>query len=191
MWTARRITTLIVVAILGTTFACSDSAAPLGIGDTVTNDTAGMDVYAPPLPQQQDSGSDGEAAYLPTVDPCAGCTCDPTQSYCFAGSSSAGIVAYDSGIAAGDGATSSGDARAALPLGGFGEPDGAVDAGPPPPPCATLAVGSTPLGCTPLPAACATTPTCACVLAALQPQFSSCYLVCTPSPGHIEVYCGG
>lgn len=196
MSTARLITTFTVTGILSTLFACSDTAAPLGTHDLFINDTAGQDVYSPP-PPMVDSGSDGAYATGPVTSPCSSCSCDPTKNYCFAGASSSTVV-YDSGSVtetgpdeAGGENDSGGDARAALPLGIFAQPDAAMDAGPPPPPCSMLAAGSTTPGCTSLPAACSANPTCACLLMALQPLYDSCYLVCTPSPGYIEVYCGG
>jgi len=194
MWTARLITTFTVAGALGALFACSDSAKPLGTSDTFTNDTAGQDVYSPPVPQPMDSGTDGADAYGPAAVACASCSCDPTKNYCFTGPNSVSIDggAYgDSAVVVNGGGDSGSDGavKAAVPLGAFGEPDGAADAGPPPPPCPMVAEGS--MGCIPLPATCASQPTCACLLTALQAHYPSCYLVCTPSPGFLEVYCGG
>jgi hypothetical protein len=44
------------------------------------------------------------------------------------------------------------------------------------------------IGCNVLPAACAQTPTCECVLTAIQPAIR-CYLVCQPHEGQLLVYC--
>jgi hypothetical protein len=44
------------------------------------------------------------------------------------------------------------------------------------------------IGCNALPAACASSPTCACVLDAVQPPLG-CYPECTTSSGYIDVFC--
>lgn len=192
MRTARLFTTFIVAGTLGMFFACGDSAEPLGSGEIVINDTAGQDVNSPPAAQAVDSGSDAADANGPTVSACGSCSCDQTKNYCFSGPSGSTTLAYDSGAVTDSGSDSSdGNPHGALPLGAFGEPDGAADTGPPPPPCAVLAARSTQPGCTPLPPPCTAAPTCACLLKNLQPEYPSCYLVCTPSPGYFEVYCGG
>jgi hypothetical protein len=168
----RRILTFVLAASTGTALACSDSAKPLGTGDTFTNDTAGQDAGSLPPPVSSDASSEANA-YSPALNTCGSCSCDPTKNYCFSGGTPRAL--------------------SLVPIhtlsGGFGEPDGAAEANaPPPPPCAVLEAGSTSNGCTPLPAPCTNTPTCACVLNALQPLYS-CYLVCSPSPGFLEVYC--
>jgi hypothetical protein len=199
MRTARLMTTTFTVAgALGALFACSDSARPLGTMDIVVNDTAGEDASSPaPQAPSTDSGQySPNGGYGPTVIACAACSCDPTQSYCFSGGASAtdGGGVAENGDGGEDGGVDGGDSahRPAVPLGGaFGEPDGAADAGPPPPPCPMLAAGSAEPGCIPLPTSCAMNPTCSCVLSALQPQYLSCYLDCTPTPGFLSVYCGG
>jgi hypothetical protein len=158
---------------MGAAVACSDSAQPLGKGDTFTNDTVGQDVYSPAPPQPTDGGGDADA-YAAPASPCASCTCSSAKNYCFAG-----------------GALKT--ARTIVPshilASGFGEPDGAAEANAPPPPaCPILAAGSTSNGCIPLPSACEATPTCACVLNALQPMYA-CYLDCALGMDSLEVYC--
>ncbi len=190
MRTARLITIFVVAGTLGTFFACSDTAKPLGTMDIVIDDTAGQDTGAAQPPP--DSGEDSADGYGPAVVACAACSCDPTMNYCFSG----GAIATDNGGGVVPDSSDTGDGDTPhLPVvqlaGGFGEPDGAADAGPPPPPCPVLPAGSAQPGCIPLPASCAANPTCACVLGALQPQYTSCYLVCTPTPGFLSVYCGG
>jgi hypothetical protein len=187
MRTARLITIFTVAGALATFFACSDSAKPLGTSDKFIDDTAGQDVSAPPAPEPTDSSAYGADGYGPTIIACASCSCDPTKNYCFSGGMG---TAAAGGDAAADGATDGASAhRPAFPLGGgFGEPDGAAEAGPPPPPCPMVAAGQ--LGCIPLPAACTATPTCSCLLGALQAQFPTCVLVCTPTPGFLSLYCG-
>jgi hypothetical protein len=172
MRAAGRITLSLVVAALGAAIACSDAAKPLGSGDTLTNDTAGEDAYSPPIPQPPSDGGEGgatDSGYAPALGTCSSCSCDPTKNYCFSGGTPL-------------------MATRVFPLSGpgFGEPT--PDAGPPPPPCTLLPAGSVANGCTPLPAACAAAPSCTCLLGALQPLYS-CYLVCTPTPGYLEVYC--
>jgi hypothetical protein len=176
MRAAARITAFVVVAGIGAAIACSDAAKPLGTGDKFINDTLGEDAYSPPPPQcAPDTGSYEAAAegggYAPALNTCSSCSCDPTKNYCFSG----GVLR-----------------TAVRPFpagsGGFGEPDGAAMAGPPPAPCKILDAGTLTTGCVPLPAACKATPTCDCLLAALQGYYS-CYLVCTPTPGYLEVYC--
>jgi hypothetical protein len=188
MRTARLVTTFTVAGALGAFFACSDSAKPLGTSDKFIDDTAGQDVSAPPPPGPTDSGGDGADGYGPTVIACAGCSCDPAKDYCFSGGSGSGTVG-EGGSGADDASDGASTHRPAVPLGGFGEPDGAAEAGPPPPPCPVVAAGA--IGCIPLPTACAATPTCPCLLDALQMQYPACYLVCTPTPGFLSVYCGG
>jgi hypothetical protein len=56
------------------------------------------------------------------------------------------------------------------------------------PPC-TVASGPTPeIGCNAMPAECAATPTCGCILAALQPKYR-CYLNCADDGSQFLVYC--
>jgi hypothetical protein len=197
MRTARLITTFTVAGALSMFFACSDSAQPLGIGDMVVNDTAGQDASSPPTPPPTDSGIYSYDSSGPAVVACASCTCDPTKNYCYSGSSMVSTTEAGVGTDGSDEDGSGGDGsvhglvRSAVPLGAFGEPDGAADAGPPPPPCPLLAARSTGPGCIPLPATCATNATCDCLLATLQHLYPTCYLVCTPTPGFLEVYCGG
>jgi hypothetical protein len=176
MRSAARITAFVMVAGVAAALACSDAAKPLGNGDKFINDTAGEDTYAPPIPQPTEGGTEsgydsGEGGYAPALNTCGGCSCDPSKNYCMSG----GVLKTVRSFPAGSG--------------GFGEPDGAMS-GPPPPPCKILDAGTLANGCIPLPAACATTPTCNCLLDALQPSYS-CYLVCTPTPGFLEVYCPG
>jgi hypothetical protein len=180
MRAAKRVTTLVVVAsTLGAAWACSDSAQPLGSGNKFINDTMGQDVYTPPqpAPPPADANSDADgndSGYAPVLSECASCSCDPAKNYCMSG-----------GVRTADKKAS----RVSYPYGaggGFGEPDGAK--GPPPPPCPILDAGATGNGCIPLPAACAATPTCECLVVALQPLYS-CYLNCSPTPGFLEVYC--
>jgi hypothetical protein len=189
MRTARLIATFIVAGTLCTFFACSDTAKPLGTGDMFINDTAGQDVFSQPVPTL-DSGADSADAYGSSMNACAACSCDPTKNYCYSGGSTAS--APDGATAAADTGTNGDSAGAhfplAIPLGGFGEPDGAAEAGPPLPACPMVAAGS--LGCTPLPSACTASPSCTCLLGALQGQYSTCDLNCTPTPG-FDVYCGG
>jgi hypothetical protein len=171
--TARKVTTLaIVVSCLGAVWACSDSAAPLGSGDKLVNDTAGMDANSqpPPPPPPGDGAADGADGYgyAPALNTCGSCSCDPTKNYCMSGGTRV-------------------KGRTSYPYGGFGEPDGAPT-GPPPAPCKVLDAGAQGNGCIPLPAACATTPTCDCLVNTLQPMYA-CYLVCSPTPGFLEVYC--
>lgn len=54
--------------------------------------------------------------------------------------------------------------------------------------CVIVDAGAVEPGCNTLPPACAAKPTCECVIAAIQPSFT-CYLVCTPDPGYLLVYC--
>lgn len=170
--TRARVTTFVVALGVGAVVACSDSAQPIGHGDKVINDTKGQPV-SPPLPPPYNPGEGGydagEGGYAPALNTCGGCSCDPATNYCFSG----------------------GVAKAVLPApeGLFGVPD-AGDAGPPPPPCPILKAGELGNGCAPLPASCTGSPTCDCLLAALQPSYK-CYLVCTPTPGFLEVYCPG
>jgi hypothetical protein len=172
MRAARRITGLVLAASMGMALACSDSAQPLGTGDKFINDTAGQDAYSASVPVTSDAGSDADA-YGPALNTCASCSCDPTRNYCFSGGTPRALSSVPVHILSG----------------GFGEPDGAAQANiPPPPPCPILDAGTMSNGCTPLPQACEATPTCACVLNALQPLYV-CYLVCSPSPGFLEVYC--
>jgi hypothetical protein len=190
MRTARLIATLIVAGTLCTFVACSDTAKPLGTGDMFTNDTLGQDVSSPPVPTL-DSGAYNADAYGSSMNACVACSCDPTKNYCFSGGGST-ASAPDGATTAADTGDNGDSAGAhfplAIPLGGFGEPDGAAEAGPPLPACPIVAAGS--LGCSPLPAACTASPSCACLLSALQSQHSTCYLDCTPTPG-FDVYCGG
>lgn len=134
------------------------------------------------------------------MNACGTCSCDPTTSYCYSAGSNAGAAIPDAGggtptdtgapadtdamADAGD----NGDAAHFPQFAGFGEPDGAAEAGPPLPACTAVAAGS--LGCTPLPAACTASPTCGCLLTALQAQHTTCYLNCTTGKG-FDVYCGG
>jgi hypothetical protein len=171
---AAQIAAFAVVAGIGAAIACSDAAKPLGTGDKFVNETDGEDTYVPPqpTPPSGDGGTTyegGEDGYAPALNTCASCSCDPAKNYCFSG----GVL------------------REVKPFpgsSGFGEPDGAATSGPPAAPCKILDAGTLGNGCIPLPAACKTTPTCDCVLAALQ-SYYSCYLVCTPTPGYLEVYC--
>jgi hypothetical protein len=194
MWTARLIATFIVAGTLCTFFACSDTAKPLGVGDMVTNDTLGQDVFSPPVPALGDGGGDSGDAYGPSTNACGTCTCDPTTSYCLSAGSNASAAIPDAGggTPADTGATAdtgdNGDAAHFPQFAGFGEPDGAAEAGPPLPACTAVAAGS--FGCTPLPTACTATPTCGCLLTALQGQHSTCVLDCTTAKS-LDVYCGG
>jgi hypothetical protein len=169
-----RIITMLVVSAVGATVACSDSAKPLGTGDKVIDDTAGQDAYSPtPPPPPADGGGyeAGDGGYAPALSTCGGCSCDPTKNYCFSGGVMKAVMPFPNGV--------------------FGQPEGGPDAsGPPPAPCPVLPAGTLGNGCVPLPAACAAAPTCDCLLDALQPSYK-CYLVCTPSPGFLEVYCPG
>jgi hypothetical protein len=184
MRVSRRITASIVASCLGAAIACSDSAQPLGSGDKFINDTAGMDVYSspPPPPPPGDAAAEAYAdtgyGYAPALDTCSSCWCDPTKNYCMSGGTQkTKRVSYPFG-------------------GGFGEPDGAT--GPPPAPCKVVDAGAATdqadwkppagNGCISLPPACAKTPTCDCLVDTLQPYYS-CYLVCSPTPGFLEVYC--
>jgi hypothetical protein len=174
--TKKRVTTLvlagIVLASIGAAWACSDSAAPLGSGNKVINDTTGMDAYqtSPPPPPATDGATAYDSAYHPALDTCGSCSCDPTKNYCMSG-----------GVRR--------DARISYPYsgGGFGEPDSAPS-GPPPAPCKVLDAGAVTNGCIPLPPACEKNPTCNCLVVALQPLYG-CYLDCSPTPGFLEVYC--
>jgi hypothetical protein len=186
MRTARLITTFTVAGALSMFFACSDSAKLLGTSDKVVDDTLGQDSSSPPPPGPTDGGGDGADGYGPTMILCASCACDPTKNYCFSGGSGSALTEGGSDDSGSDGDTSH---RPAFPFSGFGEPDGAAEAGPPPPPCPVVAAGQ--LGCIPLPTACAANATCPCLLDALQAQYPTCYLVCTPTPGFLSVYCGG
>jgi hypothetical protein len=56
------------------------------------------------------------------------------------------------------------------------------------PACVMIDASTVGIGCNPLPAQCGPNPQCDCVINAIQPQFS-CYLVCTPDPGYLLVYC--
>jgi hypothetical protein len=183
MRVSRRITASIVAASLGAAFACSDAAQPLGSGNKFINDTMGMDAYSqPPPPPPSDASGDAETdggdGYKPALNTCASCSCDPSKNYCMSGGTQK-------------------TKRVSFPFGGFGEPDGA-SSGPPPAPCKVVDAGaaksggawSPPAGngCIPLPPACVKTPTCECLVDALQPFFT-CYLVCSPTPGFLEVYC--
>jgi hypothetical protein len=170
MRTAERVATLAVVAVgLGAAWACSDSAQPLGSGDKFVNDTLGMDANSQPPPSPpSDATTDGNGdGYGGLVNTCGDCTCDPTKNYCMSGGSRI-------------------EGRTSYTYGSFGEPD--AEAGPPPAPCKILDAGATTNGCIPLPAACATNATCDCLVDTLQPYYS-CYLVCSPTPGFLEVYC--
>jgi hypothetical protein len=172
-----RIATFVVVAAIGAAIACSDSAKPLGSGDKVINDTMGQDASQPqPPPPPADAGDvmtyyDSSDGYAPALSTCGGCSCDPSKNYCMSGGVLKAIQPFPNSA-------------------GFGESDGAAEAGPPPAPCKVLDAGALGNGCIPLPTACKTTPTCDCLLAALQPYYK-CYLVCTPTPGYLEVYCPG
>jgi hypothetical protein len=171
-----RITIVFAVTAICAAVACSDSAKPLGSGDKFVNDTAGQDAYSPPPPSSpSDAASDADAyAAAAAASACESCSCDPKVNYCFSGE--ALRMTFK-------------DPIHVILAAGFGEPDGAAEAkAPPPPPCPVLTVGSTDDGCIPLPAACAATPTCACVLAALQPLYA-CYLDCSPTPGYLSVRC--
>jgi hypothetical protein len=175
MRAAARMTAFVVVAGVAAAIACSDAAKPLGTGDKFVNNTLGEDAYVPPQPSPPDTdGSSyegGQDGYAPALNTCSSCSCDPAKNYCFSG----GILR-----------------TAVLPFpgssGGFGEPDGSAEAGPPAAPCKILDAGTLGNGCIPLPAACKATPTCDCLLTALQ-SYYACYLVCTPTPGYLEVYC--
>src|SRR5580698_5074355 len=124
---ARPITALVVAASVGAAIACSDSAQPLGKGDTVVNDTAGQDAFSPPPPVSTDGGSDADA-YAAPVSPCATCTCDSAKNYCFAGGTLKAQTLVPSRILAS----------------GSAEPDGAAEANAPPlPACPVLAAGAT------------------------------------------------
>jgi hypothetical protein len=175
MRTARRVMVLtIVVSVVGGVWACGDSAQPLGMGNKFYNDTEGEDAYTPPPPYTPSPDGAGDAypdGYTPALGTCGSCSCDPTKNYCMSG-----------------GTRKTARERVSYPYGGgFGEPDGAGDAAPPAP-CKVLEAGATGNGCIPLPATCAKTPTCDCLVNALQPNYT-CYLACSPSPGYLEVYC--
>ena len=180
MRAGARVLTVIIASSLGAAIACSDTAKPLGKGDKFINDTTGQDAASqppppppPPTDAPYDTGSDGYM-YMPQLGTCASCSCDPAKNYCFSG----GTIKAAHRIFAGMG-----------PI--FGENEGGEGGGgPPPPPCKILDAGTLTDGCIPLPPACAATPTCPCLVKALQPYYS-CYLNCSPTPGYLEVYCPG
>lgn len=94
---------------------------------------------------------------------CAAATCDPASQYCY--EIAAGVVKPPRADAAASG----------------------VDAAAPPPDAAPAQVG-----CNSLPAACATTPTCACVKANVTVPFSACAsqtIFCTDTGGRITLMC--
>jgi hypothetical protein len=154
--------------------ACGDSTPPRGSGDTLIDDShhSGDELPPPPDPNPSDAfpetsaPADGPAEYAPALNTCSSCSCNPATAFCFSGGVAKAIV-----IDAVEGGTEGGAADAAQPA------------------CPIVTDAATPqTGCNPLPAACAAKPTCACVIAAIQPQFA-CYLVCSPDPGFLQVYC--
>jgi hypothetical protein len=157
-------------------FACSDSGPPTGSGNTLIDDSHHSGDELPPAmdPSPADAlpemlyPSDAVAEYAPALDTCAACTCDPATNFCFAGGMHARspFASMDASDEGGEG----GDAAAATPA------------------CPLVSGSTVQVGCNALPPACAASPTCACVLDAIQPQFS-CYLVCSPDPGYFRVYC--
>lgn len=166
-----------ITAIAVVCAACGDSASPGGSGNTVIDDT--RDQPRPPANPDTpvDSGpTDGEApiydgsladgaAYQP-LSACSGCTCSADSHYCFGGGRARAAPTPQARDAS---AEDGGDAS--------------LPACPLPASASTIQVG-----CNDLPAECAATPRCACVLNAIQPHFA-CYLVCQPGGDQLRVYC--
>jgi hypothetical protein len=147
--------------------ACTDASRTDAPGNVVVDDT--RDQHRPPAnpdpPSLDASVADASPAYpadapdgYAPLSACADCACSPTGHYCFGGGSPRGALA--SSAPAGD---------AALPA------------------CTPADPGGTQPGCYAVPAACTASPTCECILTALQPRLA-CYLVCEPGDP-VRVYC--
>ena len=155
------------VAVLSA--GCTDASRTDAPGNVVVDDT--RDQPRPPAnPDPPSSGSDAAVAdagpaypadapdgYAP-LSACGECACAAPGNYCFGGGSPR--TARASSAPADD---------AALPA------------------CTLADPGGTQPGCYAVPAACTATPTCACVLNALQPRLA-CYLVCAAGDP-MRVYC--
>jgi HAMP domain-containing protein len=161
-----------VAAFLAVAAACSEATTGPTVNgpDMLVNDTMDIDsgdLGASP-PPASDTGADAALypdatpGYAPMLEECAACECSTKKGFCFAGG------AHFSGA------------------GGSG--DGGGDGGGGPAACAMVPADTVSPGCNTLPAACAGTPTCDCVLSAIQTMFE-CYLVCTPDDGYLLVYC--
>ncbi len=163
---------LVLVAAASLSAACNEAPRADAPGNAVVDDTRNQPRPPPtPEPATDASVSDADVPYADAAgtsldgyapsSACAGCACTPDAHYCFGGGTPRAILAP------------------AVDAGG--------DAGIP---ACTVAASSatTEPGCNAVPPACASAPTCECLLAALQPRFR-CYLVCQPSSAELLVYC--
>jgi hypothetical protein len=151
------------LAALALAGACSEASAPtISPGDDLVDDTNNEDT-GPPMPAPPpDTDAEMDAGLYP----------DGSSSYMpMLGQCAACACTASKGFCFAGGIHFSGAPDAGEPACSMvGGPDATVN------------------GCNALPAACAATPTCGCVLEAIQPQFK-CYLVCTPDDGYLLVYC--
>jgi hypothetical protein len=155
------LTLLAVVAALAVAGACSESSTPtVSPGDDLVDNTNGEDAGMPIPPPPPDTDAQMDAGLYPE-----GSSYAPMLATCAACSCDT-----SKGFCFAGGIHFSGAPEAGPACSMVGGPDATVD------------------GCNALPAACAATPTCGCVLEAIQPQFK-CYLVCTPDNGYLLVYC--
>lgn len=160
--------------------ACSDTKSATGQGDNVIDDTRNQPRPPanpdPPVDASVDTGPlyDANGNYKP-LTACSDCACTPDTHFCFGGGASRSLSPQiaDAGAASSDAGDGGDGGLAACPLPGSA---GGGEAG-------TIQVG-----CNNLPAECAATPTCACVLNAIQPHFQ-CYLVCHDPGASLLVYC--
>ena len=171
--TTAAISALLASSTLG---GCSESSVPGGQGNDVIDDTrpeprppANPD---PPMDAETTDASDA-ALYAdgPPQVTCGGCACTPDTHFCFSGGTVRGLDTTPPKSPADDSADAS---------------DGG-DSGPPacplPPDASTIQAG-----CNDIPSACAASPTCDCLLTALQPMYA-CYLVCRVPGPQFLVYC--
>jgi hypothetical protein len=173
--------------LLSLAAACSNGTPPaVHPGDDITDNTNEGDTGIPATPPPSgDSGMDDSSLYddsgfQPMLGACSTCSCSTKKGFCFGG----GVTFHSPPLPLG-GHSDAGD--------GGGAGDASEDTGPAA--CPMVSAGTNDagqtkieIGCNTLPAACAATPTCGCVLEAIQPQFA-CYLVCTPDDGYLLVYC--
>jgi hypothetical protein len=157
-----RVVLLTVTLALIVVGACTSQSSNVNKpGDDLINSTNEKDMGPPMAPPPQDSGAAGMDG--PVYDVATGYM--PALNTCASCSCSES-----------KGFCFAGGTRGVTP----------TDA--PAPACTMVDASTIEVGCNPLPPSCVATPTCTCVLEAIQAQFS-CYLVCSPDPGYLLVYC--